>query len=84
MILAQHVNAISITCINDPYDIVKSVKDDEHQLSIQDQGPIPNVHEKQLTHFLQPANLRQLSVVLAIRNDSRLSSELNCQKGQIP
>ena len=43
MILKWHVNATSIICINDSYDIAE---DDQCQLRIQDQGPMPNVYMK--------------------------------------
>ena len=46
VILACHVNATTIICINDPYDYAESIKDDEHELHIQDQGPILNVYMK--------------------------------------
>ena len=46
LILARHVNATSIICINDPYNYAESIKDDEHDLRIQGQGPIPNVYMK--------------------------------------
>ena len=44
ILLARHVSATTIICINDPYDYAESIKDDEHQLRIQGQGPIPNVY----------------------------------------
>ena len=43
ILLARHVNATTIICINDLYDYAESIKDDERQLRIQGQGPIPNV-----------------------------------------
>ena len=46
IVLAQHVSATTIICINDPYDYAESIKDDERQLYIQGQGPIPNVYMK--------------------------------------
>ena len=44
VILARHVNATTIICINDPYVYAESIKDDECDLHIQGQGPIPNVY----------------------------------------
>ena len=46
VIVARHVNATTIICINDPYDYAESIKDDEHELRIQGQGPILNVYMK--------------------------------------
>ena len=46
MILAQHVSVTTIICINDPHDYAESIKDDERELRIQGQGPIPNVYMK--------------------------------------
>ena len=72
VILARHVNATTIICINDPYDYAESIKDDERELRIQGQGPIPNVYMKPDDLFPRPANSRQFSAVLATRNTSRL------------
>ena len=41
MILACHVDATTICCINDPYDYMKSIKDDEQDYSSRGQGHIP-------------------------------------------
>ena len=46
IILARHVNATTITCVNDPYNKLESIKDDERLLRIQGQGHIPNVYVK--------------------------------------
>ena len=53
MILARHVNASTIICINDPYDCTVSIKDDERALRIQGQGHIPNVLMKSDDQFLE-------------------------------
>ena len=34
ILLARHVSATTIICINDPYDYAESIKDDERQLRI--------------------------------------------------
>ena len=46
VILACHVNATTIICINDPYDYAESIKNDECELSILGEGPITNVYMK--------------------------------------
>ena len=63
-LLARHVSATTIICINDPYDYAESIKDDERQLRIQGQGPIPNVYIKPADLF--PTNCK-----------SKLSSQRN-------
>ena len=50
MILAQHASVTTIICINDPHGYAVSTKDDECELHIQGQGPIPKV-------YMKPANL---------------------------
>ena len=51
MILARHVDATTICCINDSYDYTESIKDDEQELHIQGQGHIPNVFMKSHDQF---------------------------------
>jgi len=53
LILARHVDATTIICINDIYDYAESIKDNERDLRIQGQGPIPNVYIKLADLFLQ-------------------------------
>jgi len=50
IILARHVNATTIICINYPCDYNESIKDNERELRIQGLGPIPNV-------FMKPADM---------------------------
>ncbi len=42
--LCGELVSTTIICINDPYDYAESIKDDEHELRIQGQDPIPNVY----------------------------------------
>ena len=56
ILVARHVGATTIICINDPYDYAESIKDDERQLRIQGQGPIPNVYMKPADLF--PTNCK--------------------------
>ncbi len=35
MIVARHMDATTIICVNDPYDHTDSIKDDERELRIQ-------------------------------------------------
>ncbi len=51
MILARHMDATTIICVNDPYDHTDSIKDDERELRIQGQGHIPNVFMKSSDQF---------------------------------
>ncbi|XP_065904057.1 deleted in malignant brain tumors 1 protein-like [Dysidea avara] len=48
--IVDHASVTTIICINDPHDYAESTKDDECELHIQGQGPIPIV-------YMKPANL---------------------------
>ena len=71
ILLARHVSATTIICINDPYDHAEFIKDDKRQLRIQQQGPIPNVYMKP-ANLLQTAKVRPFFALLATRNAFRL------------
>ena len=60
LILARHANATTILCINDPYDYAESIKDNERELRIQGQGPIPNVYMKPADLFPTPCKFKTI------------------------
>ena len=69
MILAQHV---SVTTINDPHDYAESIKDDEHELRIQGQGPITNVYMKPADLF--PMACKFKTIICTADNKKRLQA----------
>ena len=86
MILAQHVSATTIICIIDPHDYAESTKDDEHELRIQGQGPIPNVYMKPVDLFpMAPfktilctaGNKKCLQALIKTHQLSELSKSIN-------
>ena len=60
IILARHVNATKIICVNDPYDHAQSIKDKEHDLHVQGEGHIPNVFMKSSHLFPSPHEFKTL------------------------
>ncbi len=70
MILACQVDAITIVCINDPYDYTESIKDDEHELHIQRKGHIPNVFMKSDDQF--PSAHKFRTILCSAGNKKRL------------
>lgn len=77
MILARHVNATTIICINDPYDYKESIKDDERELRIQGQGHIPNVFMKSGDTF--PSACKFKTILCSAGNKKRLQSLIKAQ-----
>ena len=77
MILARHVNATTIICINDPYDYAESIKDDERELCIQGQGPIPNVNMKPADLFPTTCNFK--TILCRASNKKRLQALIKAQ-----
>ena len=76
-ILARHVNATTIICINDPYDYAESIKDDERELRIQGQGPIPNVYMKPADLF--PTACKFKTILCSAGNKKRLQALIKTQ-----
>jgi hypothetical protein len=64
------LNAATIICINDPYDYAESIKDDERELCIQGQGPIPNVYMKPADLF--PTACKFKTILCSAGNKKRL------------
>ena len=77
VILARHVNATSIICINDPYDYAESIKDDEHELRIQGQSPILNVYIKPADLFPMACNFK--TILFSASNKKRLQTQIKAQ-----
>ena len=46
IIFARHNNATRIICVNDPYDIAYSTKDDEREMRVQGRAHVPNIYMK--------------------------------------
>ena len=46
IVIARHVDAERIICVNDPYDTPYSTKDDERDLRVQGTAHIPNTYMK--------------------------------------
>ena len=70
LILARHVNATTIICITDLYDYAEPIKDDERDLRIQGQGPIPNVYMKLADLF--PTSSKFKTILCSAGNKKRL------------
>ena len=81
VILARHVNATTITCINDPYDYAESIKDDECELHIQGQGPIPNVYMKPADLFPTACNFK--TILCSTSNKKRLQALIKVQLSEL-
>ena len=77
IVLARHVSATTIICVNDPYDNAESIKDDEHQLRIQGQGPIPNMYMKPANLF--PTNCKFKTNLCSSGNKERLQALIKTQ-----
>jgi len=77
LILARHVNATNIICINDPYDYADSIKDDKHDLRIQGQGPIPNVYIKLADLF--PTSCKFKTILGSADKKKRLQALIKAQ-----
>ena len=77
IILARHMDAITIICINDPYDYTDSIKDDESELRIQGQGHIPNVFMKADDQF--PSSREFKTILCSAGNKKRLQTLINAQ-----
>ena len=81
VILACHVNATTIMCNNDPYDYAESIKDDERELRIQGQGPIPNVYMKPADLFSTACNFKK--ILCSSRNKKRLQAQIKAQLSEL-
>ena len=79
--LACHINAATIICINDPYDCVESIKDDERELRIQGQGPIPNVYMKPADLF--PTACKFKTILCSAGNKKRLQALIKAQLSEL-
>jgi len=77
LILARHVNATTIICINDPYDYAESIKDNERDLCIQGQGPIPNVCMKLADLF--PTSWKFKTILLSVGDKKHLQALIKTQ-----
>ena len=77
IILARHVNATIIICINDPYDYSESIKDNERELRIQGQGHIPNVFMKSGDMF--PSARKFKTILCSAGNKKRLQTLIKAQ-----
>ena len=82
MILARHVNASTIICINDPYDCTVSIGDDEHELHIQGQGHIPNVLMKLDDQF--PSARVFKTILCSAGNKKLLQALIKTQLRNVP
>ena len=81
VILSRHVNATTIICINDPYDYAESIKDDERELRIQGQGPIPNVYMKSTDLF--PMACKFKTILCSAGNKKRLQALIKAQLSEL-
>ena len=81
MILARHINASTIVCINDPYDCTVSIKDDERELRTQGQSHIPNVFVKSDDHF--PSARVFKTILCSAGNKKRLQALIKTQLSEI-
>ena len=46
IIFARHNNDTRIICVNDPYDVAYSTKDDEREMRVQGRAHVPNIYMK--------------------------------------
>ena len=81
LILARHINATTIICINDPYDYAESIKDDERDLRIQGQGPIPNVYMKPADLF--PTACKFKTILCSAGNKKCLQALIKTQFSEL-
>ena len=81
VILARHVNATTIICIIDPYDYAESIKDDERELRIQGQGPIPNIYMKPADLF--PTACKFKTILCSAGNKKRLQALIKAQLSEL-
>ena len=81
MILARHVDATTIICINDPYDYTESIKDDERELRIQGQNHIPNVFMKSDDQF--PSAREFKTILCSAGNKKRQQNLIKAQLSEI-
>ena len=81
VILARHVNATTIMCINDPYDYAECIKDDERELRIQGQGPIRNVYMKPADLFSTACNFK--TILCSASNKKRLQAQIKAQLSEL-
>ena len=77
ILLARHVSATTIICINNPYDYAESIKDNEPQLRIQRQGLIPNVYMNPANLF--PINCKFKTILCSSGNKKRLQALIKTQ-----
>ena len=70
IIFARHQNADRIFCVNDPYDVAYSTKDDERDKRVQGQAHIPNVYMKLDDSF--PAATAFKTLLCSVSNKGRL------------
>jgi len=80
-ILARHVNATTIICINDPYVYAESIKDDESDLHIQGQGPIPDVCMKLADLFDTSCKFK--TIFCSVGNKKRLQALIKTQLSEL-
>ncbi len=77
LILSRHVHATTIICVNDPYDHIESIKDDERDSRIQGQGHIPNVYMKSGNQF--PSSREFKTILCSAGNKKRLQCLIKTQ-----
>ena len=78
---ARHVNATTIICVNGPYDYAESIKNDEHELRIWGQGPIPNVYMKPADLF--PTACKFITILCSAGNKKHLQALIKVQLSQL-
>ena len=81
VILARHVNATTIICINDPCDYAESIKYYERELHIQGQVPIPNVYVKPADLF--PTACKFKTILCSASNKKCLKGLLKAQLSEL-
>ena len=81
VIVARHVNATSIICINDPYDYAESIKDDKRELRIQGHGPILNVYMKPADLFPTACNFK--TILCSASNKNCLQAQIKAQLSKL-